>query len=113
MPNKQGGFIRGIILIIILIGVLSYFHVSIRTIVESDAFKENFGYVWNWVVFVWNTYLASPANYLWNIFINYFWNMFLESWDAVRRDTKIPALDKGGWYGQWDNMNNAMGGAKN
>jgi hypothetical protein len=77
--------IKYIILIIILIAVLSYFGINIKSIVESDIFKENFGYVWNWCKYVWETYLAGPAKYLWNdVFVDLLWNSFIDNLKRIK-----------------------------
>ncbi len=78
--NNQQGFIRLVILLIIIIAVLSYFNFDVKKFFESDMVKNNFGFVWNWTSYIWETYLAGPARYLWNdIFIDLIWNSFLEN----------------------------------
>ncbi|MBI4692222.1 MAG: hypothetical protein HY773_02145 [Candidatus Terrybacteria bacterium] len=83
---NQSGFIKFIILIIILLIVLSYFGINIRSLFESDLFKNNFNYVWGGVKYVWETYLLGPVKYLWNnIFIDLLWNSFIENMDRIRQ----------------------------
>lgn len=76
--------IRFIILIIIIIAVLSYFNFDFKTFFGSNIVKNNFGFVWNWITYVWNNYLSGPANYLWNLFIDKIWNSFLENLDRFK-----------------------------
>lgn len=72
--------LRFIILIIIVIAVLSYFGFNLKDFFESDIVRNNFGYVWNFVKYVWENYLARPAKYLWNdVFINLIWDSFIEN----------------------------------
>jgi len=72
--------LRLIIFIIIVIAVLSYFNFNIRNFFESDVVRNNFGYIWNFVKYVWNNFLARPAKYLWNdVFIDLIWNSFIEN----------------------------------
>ena len=69
-----------IIFIIIIIAVLSYFNFDVKKFFESDLVRNNFGYVWNFVKYVWENYLARPARYLWNdVFINLIWDSFIEN----------------------------------
>ena len=77
--------IKYIIIIIIIIAVLSYFGISIRSVFESNLFKNNFNYIWGGVKYVWETYLVGPASYLWNdIFIDLIWNSFIENMKRIK-----------------------------
>ncbi|MCX6731622.1 MAG: hypothetical protein NTX55_01380 [Candidatus Parcubacteria bacterium] len=72
--------LRIIILIIIIVAVLSYFNFDVKKFFESDIVKNNFGFVWNWVSYVWENYLRGPLDYFWNdVFINLIWNSFIEN----------------------------------
>jgi len=64
--KNQTGFIKLIILIIIVIFILSYFGINLRSIVDSETFQNNLNYAWESVKYVWHTYLADPARYLWD-----------------------------------------------
>jgi hypothetical protein len=88
-----------IIFIIIIIAVLSYFNFNIRTFFESDIVRNNFGYVWKWVSYVWNNFLARPAKYLWNdVFVDLIWNSFIENLHRFKEgkgsDFKSPELPR-------------------
>lgn len=83
--QKQEGLIKLIILIIIAIFVLSFFGISIRSLIEGESFQENFNYVLNVVKSVWQKYLAESAKYLWNdIFIDLIWNSFIENLEKIK-----------------------------
>lgn len=72
--------LRLVILIIIIIAVLSYFGFNLKNFFESDIVRNNFNYVWNFVKYVWENYLARPARYLWNdVFIDLIWDSFIEN----------------------------------
>ena len=91
----QGGFIKLIILIVVLLVVLGYFGINIRSIVENDTAKSNVSYVWNWTKAMWGTYLASPAKYLWNdVFINLIWNSFIDSMKRIKAGQNPKMYDK-------------------
>ncbi|HUD04250.1 MAG TPA: hypothetical protein VMR73_02040 [Candidatus Paceibacterota bacterium] len=68
--NPNRGLIRTIIIIIIAILILSYFGISIQSVINSPTTQNNFSYVWGGVVYVWNTYLSGPFWALWNIIVN-------------------------------------------
>lgn len=44
--NKQGGFIKLILIVIAVIIALSYFGFNLRAIVEAPATQDNLGYAW-------------------------------------------------------------------
>lgn len=76
--NKQGGLIKMIILIIIIIAVLSWYGVDIKDFFTSPTTQKNFGYVWNFINDIWSNYLAEPASKLWGIWLQYIWAPFME-----------------------------------
>ena len=86
--------IRLIILIIVGIAVLSYFGVSMRSIIESDSFQENFSYVWNSGEYLWNNHLAGPARYLWyDVFMKVIWSAFLENMNRIKEGKDMEMMD--------------------
>ncbi len=69
--TKGGISIIGIIFLgIILIFVLSYFDISIKSLVESPQAQDNIHYVGGVVSHVWNDYLKKPATYFWNFLLD-------------------------------------------
>lgn len=84
--EKRGISIIGILLLgFILILVLSYFKVSVKSVVESPEAQENIGYVRGGTVSLWDRYLKEPASYLWNdIFVNIFWKSFVNNMERIR-----------------------------
>lgn len=85
--NKKAGIsIVGIlILAFIALLVLSYFNISIKSVVESPVGQENINYVGGGTENLWTTYLAKPAAYLWNdVWINIFWKGFINNMERIR-----------------------------
>ena len=87
------GLIKLVILIIIGVIVLSYFGINVRSILESDLVRDNFGYLWNGVKSIWNNYLAKPANFVWGIFYNYMWLSFIENMERIKQGRNIEAVE--------------------
>ena len=83
---NRGISILGVLFLgIILILVLSYYHISIRAIVESPETKDNIGYVSTAGRSVWNDYFKGPVHYLWNdVWINIFWKSFISNMERIR-----------------------------
>ncbi len=85
-----------IFLAVIIIFVLSYFNISIRSIINSPTGQENVSYVREGTKNLWETYLAKPASYLWNdICVNIFWKGFVSNMERIR-DGQSTDFDKAG-----------------
>ena len=65
MRNNKG-FVKLIILIIIGIAILSYFNIDIRSILDSNSFRDNLSYVWNFIWNIWSNYIKGPFVFLLN-----------------------------------------------
>lgn len=84
-----GVLVMGLLIII----VLSYFNISLKSIVESPTGQENVTYVKDTAKSVWVTYLAEPAEYLWkDVWVNIFWKGFISNMERIR-DGKPTDLD--------------------
>jgi len=72
------GLIKMIIIIVVALLILSYFGINLRQIINAPTTQDNFSYVWNATVNIWNDYLKVPATYLWGIFVDYAWKPALK-----------------------------------
>lgn len=96
--NKQKGIsILGVLVLgFILILVLGYFNVSIKSVVESPTSQENINYVQGSTKSLWDKYLAGPVSYLWNdVWVNIFWKSFILNMERIR-DGQPTDIDKAG-----------------
>ena len=84
--KEKGISIIGIIILgFIFILVLSYFNISVKSVVESPTGQENINYVGGGTRNLWNDYLKAPASYLWNdVFVNIFWKSFINNMERIR-----------------------------
>lgn len=85
--NKQKGMsILGILLLsVVVILVLSYFRISIKSVVESPTGQENINYVGGASKSLWTAYLAEPVSYLWNdVWVKIFWKGFISNMERIR-----------------------------
>ena len=55
--NRQGGLIKAILIIIVVLLILAYFGLNLRSIVSSPTFQDNWNFLWNGIVNIWNMYL--------------------------------------------------------
>ncbi len=67
------GFIQFLILIIIGIIALSYFHFDLRGVLQSDLFHQNLSYLSDISQKIWQQYLSYPFTYV----FNYIWQHIL------------------------------------
>lgn len=58
-----------ILVIVIGLIVLGYFGFNVKDIIESGTVQTNLHYVWDFVVKVWNLYLAAPFIFIWDKFV--------------------------------------------
>ena len=64
--GNRGGFIKLILLIVIVLVVLGFFGYNLRDIINSPTVHDNLVYVWDLVVRFWNTFLATPFHWIWD-----------------------------------------------
>jgi hypothetical protein len=77
--------IKWIIIALIGLIILGYLGFDIKKAVEAPVSQSNVEYVKNIVVYVWNTYLAKPAKYLWNdIFIRLIWTTAIDNLTKIK-----------------------------
>jgi ABC-type phosphate/phosphonate transport system permease subunit len=69
------GLVKMIIVVVIVLIILAYFGLNLRTITSSPTFIDNWNFIKNLVVSVWNNYLSAPVTYLWvHVFIPLIWH---------------------------------------
>lgn len=96
LANKKAGMsiLGAVVLGILIILVLSYFNVSIKSVVESPTGKENINYVREGAKGLWGKYLAGPASYLWkDVWLDIFWQGFINNMERIR-DGKPTIMDE-------------------
>ena len=86
IKQNRGLSILGIIILgFILILVLSYFKINVKSVVESPDGQSNINYVKGTSMTIWQAYLQKPAAYLWNdVFIKIFWQSFINNMERIR-----------------------------
>lgn len=83
--NKGMSLFQTLLLIVVIIVILSYIGFDIRSAIESDQSKKNFGYIKAVTVTVWERYLERPASYAYNdIFLPWIWRPTFENLKKLR-----------------------------
>ena len=85
--------IKWIVILILVLLVLSYFGISIQSVVNSPAGQSNFSYVGNGLVYIWNQYLSVPASWLWNNLGQALWNAFVQGVNNIKANQNTPNLN--------------------
>ncbi len=68
------GLIKMIVIFIVILFVMAYLGLNIRSIIDSKTFQDNWTFIREGSVTIWNGYLKAPISYVWNvIFIPYIW----------------------------------------
>jgi len=74
------GFIKWIIILVVILLVMSYYGISLRSLVNNPVTQDNIGYVATSSVSIWDQYLKQPASYLYNqVFISLIWNPAIDN----------------------------------
>jgi len=69
------GLIKMLVVILIILLVLAYFGLNLRTTVNSPTFQDNWSFLTTTIATVWNDYLKVPFDYLWyQVFIPLIWD---------------------------------------
>lgn len=70
--------IKNLVILIIILVILGLAGVNVEEdIAGNPTVQENTSYVWNGVIYVWQTYLAGPASFIWNdVIVGILWEGF-------------------------------------
>lgn len=64
--NGERGFIKSILIVIVILLILSYYGFNLREVAESPTTQSNFSYVMEFLSYTWTHYLQGPAVWVWN-----------------------------------------------
>lgn len=78
--------IRNLVLVIIVLVILGLAGVNVEEdIAGNETVQENTSYVASGVSHVWNTYLAGPADFIWNdVIVGILWETFVQNMERLR-----------------------------
>ncbi len=87
MKNKSSGFVKLIVLLLVVIIALAYFQINLREIFASEAWKDNWEAIrslveniWDKIQPLWSNYVARPALWVWqNWILGWAWPL-VSSW---------------------------------
>ena len=66
---EKKGLIKTIIVIVIALIILGYFGFNINDIISGPTVQANLHTAWDFVLMIWNNYLAASFFLIWNKFI--------------------------------------------
>jgi len=84
--NRGGISIIGVLFFgVLIVLLLSYLGISIKSVVESPEGQENINYIAGGVRNLWYDYLKEPAEYVWNdVIIGIVWENLLSAVGNLR-----------------------------
>ncbi len=62
MHQKNRGFIKTVVIFILVIATLAYFKIDISTLIESKPVQA----IWSFTQTVWTNFVAPAGEYIWN-----------------------------------------------
>lgn len=74
----KSGFIQIVIILALLVIILSLLGVSLSALFTNPILKDNFSFIKDWWLWLWNSFLGTPARYLYELFLEMAWNPSLE-----------------------------------
>lgn len=94
--NTESGFIKIIIIIVLILVIISLLGISLKEIFtklsSNPQMSENFIFVKNWLVDVYNKYLSGPVGEGFAYLKNYLFGIFPESKKVI--PTSEPATNQ-------------------
>ena len=61
---RNRGFIEILLAVVVVVIILSLLGISLGSIFGNQLLKDNFGFIWNWIVFSWQWLTSFLANIL-------------------------------------------------
>jgi len=84
--KHNGGFIKLIIILVIMLIVLGYFGFNVEKIIKSPMVSGNLNYVWDLTLDFWNNFLKGPIVFIWDkIIVEMFWNNLISITDKLKQ----------------------------
>lgn len=65
--TNKGGIIRSALIFAVILIVLSYFGLNIRSIIASGTFQDNWHYISDLAIKIWDLYLRGIFMFLWDL----------------------------------------------
>ena len=84
------GLIQAVVVIVVALLILSYFGINLRNVADSPTTQENFSFVWNKAVHIWESYLKKPAIWIWNEIVLRIIDGVMEKRNSLQNATSTP-----------------------
>ena len=68
--NYKKGFVKEILLVIITVIILSYLGINIKNILDSESVKNNFLYIWELLIYIFDNYIVGAIIKIFNLIIS-------------------------------------------
>ncbi|OGF82247.1 hypothetical protein A3B18_03845 [Candidatus Giovannonibacteria bacterium RIFCSPLOWO2_01_FULL_46_13] len=84
MKNNRG-FVQLLVILVLVVIIISLLGVSLGDIPEKNTLKENFGYVWDGIEYVWENFIYPYAGTIWEKAREYIWEPILRTANKIRQ----------------------------
>ena len=75
--------IKKIAFVIIILIILSYFGINIRSVIDNPLLKENLNYIAGLAQGIWENYLRAPLEWLWDNYLSGFASFMWKSFNNL------------------------------
>lgn len=66
IQNNNRGLVKMIIILFVVLIILAYFGLNLRSIIASQTFQDNWGYLTGLATTIWDNYLHGFVTWIWN-----------------------------------------------
>ena len=77
--KQKRGFIHIIIIIVLLLIILSLLGISLRNVFSNTLLQDNFGFVGDWLSYIWHSVLFTPVRAIFDVFLIPLWNRLVST----------------------------------
>ena len=63
--NTNRGLVRTIVIVLIALVILSYFGLNLRSIINSEAFQDNWDFLTGFLANIWSNYIKPAVIFVW------------------------------------------------
>ncbi|MDE2172466.1 MAG: hypothetical protein KGJ33_00800 [Patescibacteria group bacterium] len=90
--RTNAGLVKMLLVFFFILLIMAVLGLNLRAVVASPTFQDNWSFIRDNAVMVWDNYLRGPADYFWNnIFLPLIWTPTLNRLQHVQQATSTSA----------------------
>ena len=79
LPHQRCGFVQLIVILVLIVIIISLLGISLRAVFSNSTLQENFGFMGEWLDWLWDNYLSQPFRFVYGTFIKPVWERFINT----------------------------------